>query len=180
MTQAENNWVEIGYILRPHGVRGEMRLVLHAGEDIFPKTIKTVEFSHPDHGEQVFTVKQARNTKGAVLLVCENIQGRDEAQKWKGSAVRVQTAGLVTSEAGFHLFELVGVRLMDGDGEPQGEITGFMDNAGHWVLRLNRNGKEALFPFADELVTDFNRNAGILTVLVPEGLWEATLEPEGS
>ena len=111
-----HDWVEVGYILRPHGVRGELRMVLHAPEEGFPKSIESVRLVHPKQGEQSAAVVSARPSKDAILMRLESIRDRDEAQRWKGSAVMADANLLPEPEHGYHVFELVGTGVKDQSG----------------------------------------------------------------
>jgi 16S rRNA processing protein RimM len=175
--QSSNEWVEVGYILRPHGVRGELRVVLHAPEEGFPKSIESVRLVHPKHGEHSAKVDSARKTKDAVLLCLDTVRGRDEAQRWKGSAIFVEAAYLPEPAQGYHVFELVGANVASVDGTPLGTIAGFLDNSAHLLLRVEHEGKELLFPYVEEFIHGFERESDTLVICVPEGLWD---EDEGT
>jgi len=170
--QPGQDWVEVGYILRPHGVRGELRVILHAPEEGFPKTIKSVRLVHPKHGEQSANVDSARKTKDAVLMCLDSIKGRDDAQRWKGSAIFVEASHLPPPEQGYHVYELVGAKVASVDGAALGEVAGFMDNSAHLLLRISNQGKELLFPYVEEFVHSYERDSDTLVVTIPDGLWE--------
>lgn len=171
-TQPDNDWVEVGYVLRPHGVKGEVRVVLHAPEEGFPKTIEAVRLVHPKHGERGAKVDSARKTKDAVLMCLDSIKGRDEAQRWKGSAIYVEASHLPAPNQGYHVYELVGAKVASVDGTALGEIVGFLDNSAHLLLKIEHQGNELLFPYVEEFIHSYERSSDTLVVSIPEGLWE--------
>ena len=62
--------------------------------------------------------------------------------------------------------------MADTDGQGLGEVTGFLDNSAHFLLKIKQNGQERLFPYVEEFVEGYDRETNTLTVLVPEGLWD--------
>ena len=171
-TLPHNEWVEVGYLLRPHGVRGELRVILHAPEEGFPKTIESILLVHPKHGEKPAKVNSARKSKDAILMTLDAIQDRDEAQRWKGAALFADPTHLPAPEQGYHLYELVGTTVASTNGDELGEVTGFLDNSAHFLLKIRQNGQERLFPYVEEFVHGYDRDTNTLTVKVPEGLWD--------
>lgn len=171
-TLPHNEWVEVGYLLRPHGVRGELRVILHAPEEGFPKSIESILLIHPKHGEKAAKVQSARKSKDAILMTVDTIRDRDEAQRWKGAALFVDPAHLPEPEQGYHLYELIGTAVVDTAGVSLGEIAGFLDNSAHFLLQIKKDGQEKLLPYVEQFVAGYDRDTDTLTVHVPEGLWD--------
>ena len=171
-TLPHNEWVEVGYLLRPHGVRGELRVILHAPEEGFPKSIESIVLVHPKHGDKPAKVLSARKSKDAILMKLDALQDRDEAQRWKGAALFADPSHLPETEQGYHLYELVGTAVADANGKALGEVTGFLDNSAHFLLKIRQDGHERLFPYVEDFVLGYERETNTLTVQVPEGLWD--------
>ena len=167
-----SEWVEVGYLLRPHGVRGELRVILHAPEEGFPESIESILLVHPKHGHKASKVQSARKSKDAILMKLDAIADRDEAQRWKGAALLADPAHLPEPEQGYHLYELIGTNVTDAQGGLIGEITGFIDNSAHFLLKIKENDKEKLFPYVDAFVLGYDRESNTLRVQVPDGLWD--------
>ena len=167
-----SDWVEVGYILRPHGVRGELRMILHAPEEGFPKSIESVLLIHPKHGERTVKVNSARKNKDAILMMLDTVQDRDEAQRWKGAAVFADPDLLPMPEQGYHVYELVGTTVEDANGQCLGKVTGFLDNSAHFLLQIQGEGEEKLFPYVEEFIVGYDREKNALRVSVPDGLWD--------
>ena len=167
-----NEWVEVGYLLRPHGVRGELRVILHAPEEGFPKSIESILLIHPKHGEKAAKVTSARKSKDAILMILDAINDRDEAQRWKGAALFADPTYLPEPEQGYHLYELVGTSVVDSTGVSLGKINGFLDNSAHFILQIGGQGPEKLLPYVEQFVEGYDRDTDTLTVRVPEGLWD--------
>ena len=172
-TSSNCDWIEVGYILRPHGVRGELHVVLHAPEEGFPKSIASVLLIHPKHGERPTKVDTARTKRDAVLMRLDTIKDREEAQRWKGAAVHVEASHLPPPEQGYHVYELIGSSVIDESGQHLGDVTGFLDNSAHFLLKLSKDGQELLFPYVEDFVQGYDRESNALIVRVPPGLWDA-------
>ena len=110
-------------------------------------------------------------------MTLDTIRGRDEAQHWKGAALFADPAHLPDPEQGYHLYELIGTAVSDSTGNALGEISGFLDNSAHFLLKIQHHGQEKLFPYVEEFVQGYDRDTNTLTIQVPEGLWDDQ-EPE--
>jgi len=114
--------VEIGRLTRPHGVRGEVRVLLHfAGSDTL-EHVREVTLVKRDGSRSVRRVLSARRADKAMLLRLEGVLDRDAAESLRGVGVAVPRSALPTPEPGeYYLSDLVGARVVAPDGEV-GEI----------------------------------------------------------
>jgi 16S rRNA processing protein RimM len=110
--------------------------------------------------------------RDAVLMRLDTIKDRDEAQRWKGAAVHVEASHLPPPGQGYHVYELIGSSVIDDSGQHLGDVTGFLDNSAHFLLKLNKDGQELLFPYVEDFVKGYERESNSLIVTVPPGLWD--------
>jgi 16S rRNA processing protein RimM len=171
---AAPEWIEFGYLARAHGVRGEVRLVPMEAEGDLPERVERVRITAKDGRERLLTLTAVRPTQGALLVCFDGIDDRDAAQALAGSRVFVEASTLPPLEAGeIYLYELVGVAAQDQTGRAVGIITGLFDNHGQDVLVLRGpDGGERLLPLADDTLVRFDREAPIVILQVPQGLWD--------
>ncbi len=163
--------VEVGYVARPHGVRGELRVVLHN-----PTSESLADVDALWLGEQAFAVKTSRATQGAWLLRLGGVDDRDAADALKGKPVKVERSSLGLRDGEFLLVDLVGCKVFLRDGTPWGEVvaleTGLQDR-----LVIRDGGIERLLPAVPIFFVEIDADGGRLIVDPPEGLPE---EPVGS
>ncbi len=104
--------VEIGTVLGPHGLRGEVRVRLHfsASELLFERDSVWV-------GGEEKQIEGARGTGKGVLLKLEGVTDRDQAAGLAGSVLAVPRQELPPLDEGeFYLCDLVGAEVFTPTG----------------------------------------------------------------
>jgi 16S rRNA processing protein RimM len=108
--------IEVGFVERAHGLRGELRIRSHfAGSEAL---------SQVDHvtltlgkRSQVFEIEAVRASGAAQLVVLKGIASREDAEGWRGAAVVVDRDELPALEEGeYYLNDLLGAVVSDADG----------------------------------------------------------------
>jgi 16S rRNA processing protein RimM len=161
--------VEIGVVARAHGIRGEVAVVTHDPDSRTLATVSEVFIDNKPHA-----VEDARPTPKGWLVALAGVTTRDAAEALRGRPVAVDRTALQLAEDDVLLSDLVGCRVVLADGTPYGEIAA-IDVAGQDRLVIHDNGVERLVPLVDAFVTNIDLDAGIVTVVPPEGLPEEKL-----
>ncbi len=158
--------VELGYVARAHGVRGELRVHLHneASDALFRVDVVYL-------GADAYTVRGARDgSKGAVLLAVDEVRDRNAADALRGSTVSVDR-DVVVDDGDVLITDLVGCDAVLPDGTPYGVVHRI--EAGPQDRLVIRDGDvERQVPLVDELVIDVDLEARRVVVDPPEGLPE--------
>jgi 16S rRNA processing protein RimM len=154
----------IGYVARAHGLRGELRVQLHAPES---KVLLDVERVWIGGEERV--VRAARPTTGAVLLTVDGIDDRDAAEAQKGRPVEIERDA-VTLEAGEYLLsDLPGCTVVDEAGREVGRVAEVQPSA-QPILVIHADGREVLLPAVPAFVLAVDAAGRRVTVAMPEDL----------
>ena len=171
--------VEVGRVIKPHGLRGEVAVYLTsdvddrlaAGTTVWVEGIRT-------------TVATSRPHQGRPLVRFEHVHDRTGAERLRGA--RVEAAPLDPEELDAYLVsELIGVTVVDATGAVLGEVVGLVEMppvAGYDLLEVERpEGGTWLLPAADELVEAVEDDAGLRLVVreLPEGLLDPDAGPTG-
>jgi 16S rRNA processing protein RimM len=169
MTRAPSPFLEIGYVARPHGVRGELRVVTH---DPASETLLDVDVVRIGNAD--YEIEQARAVQGAFLLRLAGVGDRNRAELLRGQRVAVDRAQLPLEEGEVFLADLVGCQVVLEDGRAYGTIaaieTGPQDR-----LVIHDGDVERLLPLVPEFVIDVDLDAGRVVVAPPEDLPESPL-----
>lgn len=163
--------IEIGGIARAHGIKGEVVIVTHDPDSSVLGEIETIYVG----GETRF-ITNARDTHRGWLVALEGITTRNDAERLKGLPVAVDRDLLELDEDDVLLDDLVGCKVVRVDGTPWGEIAAVemgMQNR----LVIHDGDVERMLPLVDELVTNIDIAAGIVTVEPPDGLPEWPRDP---
>lgn len=173
---AEDDWVEVGRIGRPHGVRGGLHIRLENPDSDLLRETLNVGLRMPDGSVSLHTVEEVYGTH---LARFSGISHRDAADRYKHAELLVRRADFPPpAEDEAYLVDLIGARLVHQQGHDLGIIEGF-DAGGPQLraqIRRQPRGDLVEIPFVPGLVTAIDEVAGVVTVDPPWGLLEG--EPE--
>lgn len=166
MSRALSPFLEIGYVARPHGVRGELRVVPHD-----PASTTLLDVDEIAIGGVAYKVEQARPVKGAILVRLAGLSDRNRAELLRGQPVTVARELIPIDEDEIFVADLVGCAVVREDGSPYGTIaaieTGFQDR-----LVIHDGEIERLLPLVPAFVVDVDLDAREVVVAPPEELPE--------
>lgn len=159
--------LEIGYVARPHGVRGELRVVTHD-----PGSTTLLDVDEIELDGVPYRIEQARQVEGAFLLRLAGVGDRNRAETLRGKRVAVDRELIPLEEGEVFLADLVGCAVVREDGSPYGTIaaieTGVQDR-----LVIHDGDVERLLPLVPEFVIDVDLEEGRVVVAPPEDLPES-------
>lgn len=164
----------LGEVLRPHGVRGELRVRLFTDYPERIASLKTVYLANsPDAAQpKPFQVAGMRMNGPFGLLKLREIPDRTQADRLRGLFVLVDVEHAVPLEEGeFYLYQLIGARVQTDTGEALGTLVDVLETGANdvYVIDSPRYG-EVLIPVLDDVVVNTDISAGMLTVRIPDGL----------
>ena len=155
----------IGYVARAHGLRGERRVHLHAGESTV-----LLEVDRGWIGGAPREVTAARATTGAILLSVEGIDDRDAAEALKGQPVEVDRDAVTLEEGEYLLSDLPGFTVVDEQGAEVGRVAEVLPSAQPILVIHDGGGRELMLPAVPAFVLAVDTAARRVTVALPEDL----------
>jgi 16S rRNA processing protein RimM len=163
----------LGEVLRPHGVRGELRIRILTD---YPERIvagKTIYLAEDiDSKATPYQVEHLRTNKEFGLLKLRGIDNRDQAELMRELLVLTDIDDAVPLDEGeFYLYELIGLDVQTEDGESLGTLIEVLETGANdvYIVDSPRYG-EVLIPAIDEAILKTDIDAGVMTVRLPEGL----------
>ncbi len=164
----------LGQILRPHGIRGELRVRILTD---YPERIPELEqiyIGTDVNADNVvaYQVQQMRMHKGYGLLQLVGVNNRDQAEFFRQLYVMVAISDAVPLEDGeFYLYQIIGVTARSDEGVELGPVVDVIETGANdvYVLESQEYG-EILIPVTAETVVETNIAAGYIVVKLPEGL----------
>ena len=162
----------LGAIAGAHGVRGDVRIKTFT-ED--PLDIAAYGALHAEDG-RTFTIGAIREVKGGVVASLDRVTDRDQAEALKGTRLYVERARLGEpdeADTWYHA-DLIGLAVRLEDGTTLGDVAAIHDfGAGDLLdVRLAGSRKTVLVPFTAEIVPKVDIEAGVVTVIPPDGLFD--------
>jgi 16S rRNA processing protein RimM len=164
----------IGEILRPHGIRGELRLKILTDYPERVAKIKTVYLGKDatDDAAIPYKVQSARLHQQFLLLTLAEVQDRNEAETLRGQFVMIGIDDAVPLEDDeIYLYELIGLTVKTDTGEELGTIQDVLETGANDVYVVSsRKYGEVLIPAHDETVLEIDMDSETVTVKLPDGL----------
>jgi 16S rRNA processing protein RimM len=164
----------IGEILRPHGVRGELRMRVLTDYPERIAKLKTVYLAHnPDKDEVVsHAVKHVRMHQDYALLTLNDVPDRNHAEHLRGLFVMVGLQDAVPlDDDEVYLYQLIGMEVHTEQGDFLGTVTDVLETGANdvYIVQSQQYG-EVLIPVTDETILDTDTETNRITVKLPDGL----------
>lgn len=167
-------YLVLGQILRPHGVRGELRMRLHTDYPERITKLKTVYLSprENDANPKPYSIAGMRMNKAYGLLRLKEIPDRNAAERFRGLYVLVSYDEAVPlADDEFYLYQLIGLRVETEDGFVLGTIKDYLETGANdvYVVDSPEYG-EVLFPATHETIINHDIENGVVRVHILDGL----------
>ena len=164
--------VVIGEITRPHGLRGEVRVVpMTDHPERFEGLSGCVLWDASRDERETRRITTARRHGDVVVLGLADCTSVEAAESLRRRLVAVpETEALPPPPGHFYPWQLEGARVVTEDGREVGRFAGVEPSAAHdlWVVRAD--GREHLIPAVSEIVVAVDVAAGRVVIRPPEGL----------
>jgi 16S rRNA processing protein RimM len=165
---------QVGYVSGAYGVTGSIRVTPFSTDADALLNVKTWWLDKP--GMRAVTVRTAKLHGGDVVAQLVGVVGRDASEALKGAAVsipRSQFPELAADE--FYWSDLIGLDVVNLQGEALGQVTDMMDNGVQSIFRITpvadvaenaagAKAEERLIPYVDQYVKSIDLAAKKITV----------------
>ncbi len=143
----------IGVILRPHGVKGEMKVHPTTGDPERFRKLKEVQVRTKGK-EESYSVASVRFFKDQVLLKLEGINSPEEADAFRKSELFVsRDQAIPLGENEYYVPDLLGSTVSDEEDRVIGTLTDVLTGSANDVYVVtDGNGKEILLPAIRECI----------------------------
>lgn len=167
-----NTLVRIGKILKPHGVRGTLKVMPMTDDKSRYDYLKEV-YIQTRHGVKLFRVLGARYQEKFVLLDLEEINSMNDAEAYVGNFLAIEKKDrMPLAEDSYYIDDLIGLEVYE-DGECLGKLIDVMQPGANdvYVVALE-NGKELLLPVIKSVIKKIDLSEKKIIVEVPKGLMD--------
>lgn len=163
----------VGRLVRPHGIRGELKVEIHS--DNPERFAPGSEFiaSLPRGQPRVVRVTRFRTVRGGGLLCLAGCETRDQAEELRGARLEIAREQIPDAPPGFfYHYELEGCRCFDEVEGDLGVVVGVIEDGGGQLLQLAREQREILVPFVKAFLVKVDIDRGQIDLRLPPGLVE--------
>ncbi len=169
----EPRYLSVGRVLRPHGVRGELRVEIITD---YPERLTQHAYfylAHPDSPDVTrrYPVEGLRFHTQVLLLKLDGCDDRNAADELRGMLVQIPVEEAVPLEEGeYYLFQLVGVRVETESGEWLGQVVDVIETGANDVYVVRGPQGEVLLPAIDDVILDLDLESKRMVVHLIPGL----------
>jgi 16S rRNA processing protein RimM len=167
MARSPQRLILLGRVLAPFGVKGWVKVepFAESARNLRAYPEWRVGRGEPDAAWGTVTVAESAEHSGNVVARFDGCHDRDAALRYRGMGVAVARSALPPAAPGeFYQADLVGLRVVNEQGEELGRIAGLFSNGAHEVMRVQRGGGEQLLPFVAAVVRGVDVAAGFVRV----------------
>jgi 16S rRNA processing protein RimM len=169
----DQQYITIGEIGSPHGLRGEVRVIPLTD---FPERFKTTGHVFLSLGNSLLekAVQSAVVQRNGIVLKLEGLDSPEQAKKFRGTLLQVPRQELWPLQDGvYYHFEIVGLKVVTVDGSALGEVTEVLTTGGNDVYVVKDGlGQEYLVPALRSVVKKIDTGAGLMVIEPLPGLLE--------
>jgi 16S rRNA processing protein RimM len=173
---AEDDWVPLAAVGRPHGVKGEVRahpfnkdsaLLLELDEVL----VRFVEGARKGEAHEV-SIDGARQGNDAILLKLHGVDDRNAADDVRGAELCVRRGDFPEAEEGeFYACDVVGARVVaEEGGEELGLVRELTSYPSVDILLVEGARGRWEIPLVDAYVANVDVGQGVVTIRTLEGL----------
>ncbi len=156
-----------GIVGAARGLGGETSIQVRTdrAEEVFVagKTLATSSAEYP-----LLTVIAVREHNGRLLVRFEGIDSREKAEALRGAELLVEPE---EEENAWYARDLEGLRAVDPQGQPLGEVTRLLPGSAHDLLVVQHRGEDVMVPFVEVIVPEVDVEGGTVTIDPPLGLF---------
>lgn len=160
----------VGQVLKPQGIKGEVKVLSVSPNPERFKTLKQVFFEKDII--QTYSIETVRISDKFVFLKLKGIDNRDDCEKLRGCDVLIDAKDLIDLKPGEHfVHDLIGCQVVTDAGVLLGklvEISQFTSNDVYVVK--NEAGNEILLPATKEVIKQVEVENKRIIVHLLEGL----------
>lgn len=171
----ERIYLQVGQIVKPHGVRGELGILnLTERPDLrFAPGVCLLAGPRPEALKPVI-IESVRPYRQGVLAFIQGVTGREQAEAMRGWGLYIDAdEAAEPEEDAYYHHELIGLTVVREDGSVAGQVESVMEMPGHDLLEVVRpDGRRFMAPMVEEIVLKIDMKAGRVTVRLPDGLEE--------
>ena len=166
-------YLVVGEVLRPHGVRGEVRVrVLTENRDqLLDLDYVYLADTPEDKRRTRLGLKKVRFNKAYALLTLAGYNNRNDAERLRSKLVMIDAEQAAPLEGEqYYLFQLIGLQVVSA-GKAIGRVKEVLQTGANDVYIVDSPAHgELLLPAHEETILRIDFEARVITMSLPDGL----------
>ncbi|MBI4630964.1 MAG: 16S rRNA processing protein RimM [Chloroflexi bacterium] len=149
-SESDPQFLAIGKVLRPQGVRGELRLEIYTGS---PAHLKDVETVYVGDEQSPYPLESSRLHQKILLIKLKGCDDREQADSFRGQIIAIARADAAPLRAGqFYHHQIIGLAVISDEGEQLGSITEIIETGANDVYVVKNGDEELLLPAISSVI----------------------------
>ncbi len=167
--QPEPRYLAVGRILRPHGVRGELKVETLTD---FPEHLVDVKTVYVGAHYRAYTLTHVRGHRDTLLLQFKECPDRNTAETLRGLFIHITVDdAMPLEEDEYYHYQVLGLQVKTDVGESLGEVVEVLQSPkANDVLIVHGPYGEVLLPVINDVIMDLDFEVGCVTVHLLPGL----------
>lgn len=172
-SRPEPRYLAIGQILRPHGVRGELKAKLLTN---YPERLRLHKHiylapAHSPESVRQYVVEQMRVHQDVMLLKLTGCDERNSADELRGMLVQIPSSDAVPLDEGeYYTYQVEGLVVETDTGDVLGKVVEVIETGANDVYVVRGPYGEVLLPAVTDVILDLNMETGRMLVHLLPGL----------
>lgn len=163
--------LEIGRIVRSHGLAGRMKVLSYLEAHDVLGALAEVFVGRSVQGAVAFPLEAVRSGKGFFIMKLRGIEDADAAAKLVGSYAWMPLAGMKKLPEGeYYWKEIIGLKVVTEDDRVLGRIESVFPTGSNDVYVCRGGEREILLPALGEVIRKVDTAGRKMVVRLPEGL----------
>ncbi len=164
--------IEIGYIRKTHGYKGEIKAKVYEGINFNPSAIKAFFIAYK--GEHIpYFIKSMKFTSDVEAIIhFEELESKETADDFRGAKLFLNQDQIEIVDVVDSANQYIGYMIKDIKYGEIGKVNDVYEFPHQDLLSVSYKSKEVLIPFQEDLINEVNENQKTLIFNLPEGILE--------
>ena len=166
--------LKIGYLQKPHGIKGEVVLQFEPEYEASLDEMPTLFLEIDGLLVPFFLQSEGLRFRSGetALLLFDWIENEEQARKICGTSVYISRKDWIDEAEELSLHALVGYTLFDTEKGKIGSILHVDDYTGNLILTVKHGDEEILIPFNEDFLTRFDEEKREMELQCPDGIFD--------
>jgi 16S rRNA processing protein RimM len=169
----EKNLFPIGRVVKPHGVKGKMKVV-YFGEDLHRfSSYREIFIEDEKSGLESYEILEVIPQPPRLILRLKGIEKIEQPEPLIGKRILIEKEALPELEEGeYYWADLLGIKVETQEGKRIGKVKEIFPTGAHDVYVVEGKRGDIFLPAIEEVIQSINLKKRVMKVVRMEGLWE--------
>jgi len=160
----------VGKVIRPHGLKGLIRIISYSGSEAAYLDAGTVFFKSVAGEFRKLSVTSVKAHKNIFLMDVQELNSAVEVDEYRDATILIKKESLTREDDAYFWYELLDLEVYLDTGECLGRISQILPTRGNDIYVVKKGKQEIYIPALYEVVRKIDLENGKMIVSPMEGL----------